>query len=132
MINIRYNVFETNSSSVHTLTLCREEDYDKWNSGEYLLRNDDYNFGDKDLPPQFIPKDKLEKFDPKAPYTIEKGFYYDPYFFDKNGDGVLFYDIPYLTPEQYEAYYENLYSYEEKATIDGIDVVAFGHHGYEG
>lgn len=130
MINIRYNIFETNSSSVHTLTLCREEDYDKWNNGEYLLRNDDYN-PDEDLP-QFIPKDRLKEFDPKAPYTLKRGSYYEPLFFDKDGKEVLYYDIPYLTPEQYESYYDNLYSYEEKATIDGINVVAFGHHGYEG
>lgn len=130
MINIRYNIFETNSSSVHTLTLCREEDYDKWNSGEYLLRND-CNFSDENLP-QFIPKDKLEEYDPRAPYTMEKGSYYEPYFFDKNGEGVTYDDIMYLTPEQYESYYENLYFYEERATIDGIKVVAFGRHGYDG
>ena len=34
---IRRGVFETNSSSTHSLTLCKQEEYDKWESGELLL-----------------------------------------------------------------------------------------------
>ena len=34
---IRKNVFETNSSSTHTLTMCLKSDYDKWENGEVLL-----------------------------------------------------------------------------------------------
>lgn len=30
MIQIRFNVFETNSSSVHTLTVCTKEQYEAW------------------------------------------------------------------------------------------------------
>ena len=37
MIQIRRNVFETNSSSTHSLTLCSKTDYDKWAAGEVLL-----------------------------------------------------------------------------------------------
>jgi hypothetical protein len=37
MINIRYNLFETNSSSVHTLVLCSEEDYDQFKNGQKLF-----------------------------------------------------------------------------------------------
>jgi len=35
-IQIRRGVFETNSSSVHSLTICSKEDYEKWESGELL------------------------------------------------------------------------------------------------
>ena len=30
MIQIRRNVFETNSSSTHSITMCMKSDYDKW------------------------------------------------------------------------------------------------------
>lgn len=33
---IRREVFETNSSSVHSLTMCTKSDYDKWVNGEYV------------------------------------------------------------------------------------------------
>ena len=31
---IRKGVFETNSSSTHSITMCSKEDYDKWERGE--------------------------------------------------------------------------------------------------
>ena len=34
---IRKGVFETNSSSTHSLTMCLKSDYDKWANGELLL-----------------------------------------------------------------------------------------------
>lgn len=33
---IRCGVFETNSSSVHSLTMCTESDYEKWQDGELV------------------------------------------------------------------------------------------------
>lgn len=33
MKQIRKNVFETNSSSTHSITMCMKSDYDKWVSG---------------------------------------------------------------------------------------------------
>ena len=33
-INIRSNVFETNSSSVHSLCICTEEEFDAWKKSE--------------------------------------------------------------------------------------------------
>lgn len=33
---IRCGVFETNSSSTHSICICTKEDYDKWKNGEML------------------------------------------------------------------------------------------------
>lgn len=33
MFNIRHNIFETNSSSSHSLTMCSEEEYTNWKKG---------------------------------------------------------------------------------------------------
>lgn len=37
MRQIRRGIFESNSSSVHTLTICMKEDYNKWIKGEVYL-----------------------------------------------------------------------------------------------
>ncbi len=34
---VRCGVFETNSSSVHSLCMCMESDYEKWKNGEMVL-----------------------------------------------------------------------------------------------
>ena len=33
---IRRGVFETNSSSVHSITMCNQSDYEKWENGELI------------------------------------------------------------------------------------------------
>ncbi len=33
---VRRGVFETNSSSVHSITMCAKSDYDKWKNGELV------------------------------------------------------------------------------------------------
>ncbi|MBO7697261.1 MAG: hypothetical protein J6Y28_04050 [Acholeplasmatales bacterium] len=38
---IRAGVFETNSSSTHSICICTEEEFDKWKNGE--LYYDDYS-----------------------------------------------------------------------------------------
>ena len=41
MFNIRKNVFETNSSSTHSICICTEEEYNRFKSGDMLY--DTYN-----------------------------------------------------------------------------------------
>jgi hypothetical protein len=47
MKQIRYGVFETNSSSTHSLTICSDEEYKKFESGELVISRWD----DSLLPP---------------------------------------------------------------------------------
>ena len=37
MRQIRRNVFETNSSSTHSITICMKSEFDKWAEGELVL-----------------------------------------------------------------------------------------------
>ena len=37
MKQIRRGVFETNSSSTHSITMCNKDDYSKWEAGKKLL-----------------------------------------------------------------------------------------------
>lgn len=43
MIQIRQGVFETNSSSTHALSICTQEEWEKLQSGEYLVNEYDIN-----------------------------------------------------------------------------------------
>ena len=52
---IRRGVFETNSSSTHSLTIVSQEEYDKWKKGEMLIHAWDEELISKDD----IPEDKL-------------------------------------------------------------------------
>ena len=40
--SVRFNVFETNSSSTHSLTMVSKEDYDAWKSGTKLFKDGDF------------------------------------------------------------------------------------------
>ena len=42
---VRRGVFETNSSSVHSLTMCSGEEYKKWENGEVLYWEEENKFG---------------------------------------------------------------------------------------
>lgn len=58
---VRRGVFETNSSSTHSLTMCMKSDYNRWNNGEgFFIQETDLVFQmikhhRKDI---FIPKMK--------------------------------------------------------------------------
>lgn len=55
---IRRGVFETNSSSTHSLTIVSQEEYDKWKKGEMLIHAWDEELISKDD----IPEDKLSYY----------------------------------------------------------------------
>ena len=41
---IRRGVFETNSSSTHSLTMCSEEEFEQWKNGKVLFDEDGETF----------------------------------------------------------------------------------------
>lgn len=47
---IRQGVFETNSSSVHSLTMCSKEEYERWEIGELLFDRCSDRFIDANSP----------------------------------------------------------------------------------
>ena len=54
---IRQGVFESNSSSTHSLTMCMKSDYDKWCNGELVLAEDAWGFSTK-IKEKFITKEE--------------------------------------------------------------------------
>ena len=107
---IRKGLFETNSSSTHSLTLCSGNEYDGWKEGKYVYCRDggtlvpvtdaDYLEWKK-----MTDEEKRERWCERDYLTYEK-------FWDYFGD-----------------YYEN---YEGSyVTENGDKVVAFGYYGYD-
>ena len=54
---IRRGVFETNSSSTHSLTMCSEEEFEAWKRGEVLFQE----WGSEN----FVSANKLSNYDKK-------------------------------------------------------------------
>lgn len=71
MISIRRNVFETNSSSTHSLCICTQEEYDKWKNKEAIF--DTWN-------EKIISAEDYLKL--KDEYVKEDCRTYDEYYYD--------------------------------------------------
>ena len=119
MIKIRYDVFETNSSSVHTLCVAQNEEIDKlkreellvnrmWDRSGYLITYEDalhelidvvHKYGHEDEIKIINSGDKEEIYRLMREYDIAECFdsyleteYLEPYeeeFTTENGDRVL-------------------------------------------
>lgn len=136
MRQIRKNVFETNSSSTHSLTMCTKEEYDNWKSGKLMFDIDSKEFVS---PLEVTSKDFKEA---EINYESSKRKY------QKNWDQ--------LTKEEQEEYTleyvkENRALYEVVTYPEWLDrngyldtfyreyiiknnerIVAFGAYGYDG
>lgn len=134
---IRRGVFETNSSSTHSLTMCDEETFEKWKSGDLVF--DKYAEEFIDLVPELSDG---QKNGAKEYYEYLMGKYWKQWsdltdsekeeWYDKYAkeEGIVPEDT--VTYDQFmgDAYLEtfvNCYT-----TKNGDKVVAFGRYGYNG
>ena len=117
---IRRGVFETNSSSTHSITMCSKEEYEKWASGEVLL--DESWWAEE----KFITKEEaIQKLK-------ENKYYNDLDFTDEDAvDKALREEYIYT----FEQYWDNC-DYETFSstyiTKNGEEIIAFGYFGYDG
>ncbi len=112
---IRYGVFETNSSSTHSLTICSAEEYEKWKKGEVLFNNKQY-CGYLDLKTFPTMQEVINYFKNKS-YTlniINKDFLKE--------EGIISYN-DYFNDWELETYMK------EYTTKKGENIVAFGKFG---
>jgi hypothetical protein len=115
---IRRGVFETNSSSTHSLTLCSKEDYDKWSKGE-MLCGDGTLFTREEAINELKTDKWFNKRNPNFDFT------------DEDAVNEALRDNDYKTCDEYfdDEYletFENTYT-----TKSGEKVVAFGKYGYD-
>lgn len=116
---IRRGVFETNSSSTHSITMCSQEDYDKWEKGEVLFVDGDFVTREEAI--EELKKDKyFNKNNPDFDFTDE----------EEVNDALV--DNDYKTSDQYW-YNCDLETFEETYTTkSGEVIIAFGYYGYDG
>lgn len=136
MINIRTGVFETNSSSVHSIVLCSANDYEDCVKGKKLY-NVNYNYNGRHYieAPMFVTPEEAAEYDSNYPYPEEyrenywSGWELD--FQDEEGD---WHERQFITVEEYEHAYNYMYeTFDDSFTTPGgEEVVAFGFYGRDG
>ena len=126
MIQIRHNVFETNSSSTHSITMCMKRDYDLWIKDKVWFING--------YDAKFLSWDKLIEYITKTQYvdiddieTIKRD--YAKGYIERVEDMLADYDIftysswlDKKTPE-----FERFHS--EFTTPNGETIMSFGYYG---
>ena len=128
---IRRGVFETNSSSVHSLTMCMKSDYDRWESGNLFLFTGsgwcypDYNEPEKN---HFYTREEAIAFEKTNKYGSEDTDWTDEYTVNEILHENEFYDYDYFWDEYCEGYetFENTMT-----TTNGEEVVSFGYYGHD-
>lgn len=124
MLQIRKNVFETNSSSTHSITMCSKDDYDRWANGEVYLNE---GWWGKDNESEY--KDKKFVTRDEATDILSHDKYFDGIpedVFDEELAEHEIYTIDEYSENDYLEWFENSYT-----TDSGETVVAFGLYGYD-
>lgn len=128
-IQIRRSVFETNSSSVHSITMCSKDDFEKWenNSNYYFL----YRYNKSGL---IGTKEEMIKMLKSETWRDGTPVYSDVDWDNEVSVKDLFVEKNILTSDEYfDRYNEYLETFVEYYTTPkGEDVVAFGYYGYDG
>lgn len=109
-IQIRRGIFETNSSSTHSITMCTKDDYTRWENGELI-----YDSCKGKLIP--ISDEKYQNWKNNKDEEDDGGYKdYMTYneFFD--------YFCDYCNFEDFE---------EDYISPSGEHIIAFGYYGYE-
>lgn len=128
MRQIRRGVFETNSSSTHSLTMCMKEDYDKWAKGEVYLNEGGWSSYSEYKDKQFVTKkEAIDIITHSRFYTSDA----DLNTMDKDKLEECFRENDIYSIENYDnEYLEGFKSVF--TTPNGDVVVAFGQYGYDG
>lgn len=146
MLQIRRNVFETNSSSTHSITICTSDEYQKWADGEMLLVVDSC-MTDKQFVTIDEAKDIVRKYELEDANAYKWDSPLDDYYYENDIENGVRYThidavpedlvIPYLgyhsmyTCDYYFDDYCKWYeTYNERYTSEsGDEIVCFGYYG---
>ena len=142
MIQIRDNVFETNSSSTHSLTIAPKSVYEEWvNEGDVLYSR---QYG------KFVTRDEAIDAVREIDKSYANSSWYNPldsYYWRNNIDDGIQYnnidDVPdefvapylrfngYYTYKMYNDDYDYEHFYDEYTTESGDNIVVFGYYGMD-
>ena len=122
---IRRSVFETNSSSTHSLTMMMKSDYKRWEDENlYLFHGCTYGWDfNKPVNNTLYTREEAIEF-------IKNSRYYDGSSNDEIDD-VYLREFDFISfDDEGNEYLESFY--EEFTTPSGETIVAFGEYGYDG
>ena len=155
MIQIRAGVFETNSSSTHSLCIMTQDDFNKWvssHNGEYYFVGGDgcgYAFNhcfadgvgsgiyDKETVKQAI-ENYAQEYEKKykdeewyTPVDVDMLEHSDDEEVESSREDSRLWDLGIYTYEDWCRYNDELERYETSFTTpSGDDMIAFGAYGY--
>lgn len=120
---IRRGVFETNSSSVHSLTMCSGEEYKKWENGKVLFWREENKFGTRE--------DIIEETQNKRYSWSGELCYPNVNWEDDDEVSDIFSDEGVQTCEEFfdNEWFETFK--QRHTTPSGDEVVAFGYYGHD-
>lgn len=128
---IRRGVFETNSSSCHSISMCTESEYDAWENGDLLLYSGCGSyFGDRPVKDHFYTREQAIEFEKHRRSNPLDDDLSD--ISDEELINEILSDRGWVTCNEYfdDEYLE---TFEETYTTPGGEkVVAFGKYGYDG
>lgn len=144
MLQIRDNVFETNSSSTHSLTIASKSEYDAWVENKDVLFNMDAGvFVSRDEAIEAVREIDKEYQENSWYHPIKDYMWYDA----PDDDSILMCknidDVPEGYVDKYLAYhlfytyyeyeqYDELEKYSEQyKTQSGDEIVVFGMYGMD-
>ena len=123
---VRRNVFETNSSSVHSITMCKKSEFDAWQNGDLLLftgYRSDYNCSNPPIPDCFYSRAQAIEYQKQSEW-YEEG---EVDFSDNDVVNTWLRENEWYDYDSYGGGYEEFY--DEYTTESGETVVAFGYYG---
>lgn len=138
MKQVRRGTFETNSSSVHSMTMCSEDKFKKWEEGELYYCDESEKFFTRE---EIIEKAKERKREYEENKRLGEGFYsWMEKYIEAQSDEEL---LKIETERDYGGYYtyEKFWNWAESeyetfiqtyTTEKGEEVISFGYHGYNG
>lgn len=127
---IRRGVYETNSSSCHSLVMCTESEYDAWEKGDMLLYTGwGSYFGNKPAKDHFYTRNQAINFEKhRNSNPLDEDLSDVP---DEELNEILS-DRGWVTCDEF-FHDEYLEAFEETYTTPGGEkIVAFGKYGYDG
>ena len=121
---IRRGVFETNSSSTHSLTMCSKSEYDEFEKGNMYIER----WGSK-----LYTKEKMnEKFKQMTDWRTKELKYRGVDWDNDEEFNRVLEETDYVTYDKYwDTVSEEYETFEDSYTgKDGDTVIAFGYYGY--
>lgn len=131
---IRFNTFETNSSSTHSCVICTEQEAADWEAGKIF-----WNHWPEKGEPMFITRDEVIKRMEADGFTDEPAMELEDISRDDYNSEEEFLNAKinaYCRSdgdiESYETFGEDLETDVEERIINGEKIVAICYYGYDG